>query len=565
METSKSNKNNLEGLVDKLNSDINLLDETIKKLFGKHSNQYNLDFQLSSLDSLLNFKILLVGGVCDETVRQQCGIKENFKGYVIAANGDGELFAGNKFKPEVQNELDKLKISNESMKVILENFLDNCKFEEINLKKFEILEKSEEGEEGEEIGKEEKKEGEGATGIKVKLASDNDFIKICKFMYQMLYSEKALYLKPFDNGADAMTPLRKILAKYKVFFEKIFNIENIKDYFQNLDKVECEDQTFKKLIDEFGGAGNISSKIIKVIDEVEKDKQTKENQKTQKAKKPENTKSKKNKNTKSKKTKMDWLRIRARIEEICEMVFSVGGLVSTALITLGILPWGALGIGICATLAFIGITRFIATNSWTANHNFGYERKKYFPERKEYGTGILFLFKVFIIPLISLIAGAIFVALGATGVLSLSLGLGLGIPLLGSFVIGGINLAFGFFNPQKNKTKVKSTDNLWGVYMGISAVIAAATFLGLGFGEILALPTAVALAAPLCILGMGIGFLTLFAWVVSKSGSKKLKKALENTQSEISCLGFGYFSDNKYNEHKLLLSEYDTNYGVDKE
>ena len=515
----------LADLVNYLNNKNGRLAMIIQNLFGDDSGDFE-GFQLSSLDLLLNFKIKLVAAICNEKVQQRLSIQENFKDYVINVE---------EFSESDKNKLNQLVISDESMNVILNNFLDNCKFEEIELTEFEELEKEEEEEEEEE-GEEEKK-------IKVTLYSNNDFIKICKFMYQMLYSEKELHSNQFDNGSDTMTPLREILKKYKDFFEAISRIKNIKDYFNNLEKIECEDQTFKNLIIKFGGAKNISDNIIEFINKVEKDKQAKEN----------------------KKIKMNLLKIRARIEEICEIVFSVGGLGLTALIALGILPWGALGIGICATLAFIGITRFIATNSWTACHNRKYNKESLFDRHDRYE--LYAFFKMSIIPAIFLIAGAILTAFGATGILSLSLGLSLGIPLLGSFVVGVIT----FIAHRKTliscdrSLSPKNKDNLWGLCMGIFAIIATATFLGLGFGGILALPTAIALAAPLCILAVGIGSLTLFAWGVNKYGPAKLKGWLKDYDDEISCLGFGYFKDKSHHpEHidksdnendKLLINE----------
>ena len=505
----------LADLVNYLNNKNGRLAMIIQNLFGDDSGDFE-GFQLSSLDLLLNFKIKLVAAICNEKVQQRLSIQENFKDYVINVE---------EFSESDKNKLNQLVISDESMNVILNNFLDNCKFEEIELTEFEELEKEEEEEEEEE-GEEEKK-------IKVTLYSNNDFIKICKFMYQMLYSEKELHSNQFDNGSDTMTPLREILKKYKDFFEAISRIKNIKDYFNNLEKIECEDQTFKNLIIKFGGAKNISDNIIEFINKVEKDKQAKEN----------------------KKIKMNLLKIRARIEEICEIVFSVGGLGLTALIALGILPWGALGIGICATLAFIGITRFIATNSWTACHNRKYNKESLFDRHDRYE--LYAFFKMSIIPAIFLIAGAILTAFGATGILSLSLGLSLGIPLLGSFVVGVIT----FIAHRKTliscdrSLSPKNKDNLWGLCMGIFAIIATATFLGLGFGGILALPTAIALAAPLCILAVGIGSLTLFAWGVNKYGPAKLKGWLKDYDDEISCLGFGYFKDKSHHPEQIDKSD----------
>ena len=517
------NQGLLNKLIQHLNSDQTLLAKLITDLFGDNSGDFK-DFQLSSLDLLLNFKIKLVAAICNEKVQQRLSIQENFKDYVINVE---------EFSESDKNKLNQLVISDESMNVILNNFLRNCKFEKIKLTEFEELEKGEEGEE--------------EKGIKVKLASDNDFIKICKFMYQMLYSEKELHSNQFNNGGDIMTPLRRILKKYKAFFKEISHIKNIKDYFSNLDEIECGDQTFQKLINEFGGALNIRNTIINSDVFTGKTEETKEKTKSEIQ---INIKDKVVNNDNNK-IKMNLLKIRAIIEEACEIIFSFGGLGLTALIALGILPWGMLGIGICATLAFIGMTRFIATNSWTVYHNYKYNKKDLF--NRNWNNNLLWPFKLIITPVVFLIAGAILTAFGAIGILSLSLGLSLGIPLLGSFAAGVIS----GIAPKKaiHSLDIMHKDNLWGLCMGISAVIAVATFLGLGFGGILALPTAIALAAPLCILAVGSGLLTLFAWGVNKYGPAKLKGWLKDNDGEISCLGFGYFKDKSHHPEQIDKSD----------
>ena len=253
-----------------------------------------------------------------------------------------------------------------------------------------------------------------------------------------------------------------------------------------------------------------------------------------------------------KKNPIQWLKVRAVIEEACEVIFFVGGLTLTALIVLGILPWGALGIGICATLAFIGITRFIATNSWTSDHNFNYDLVSSFTTDLQFERNRLCeILKFYIIPVISLIAGVILTALGVTEILSLGLGLSLGIPLLGASVVGVINMIVQKTGETDGSLDFQYKDNRWGMCMGIFAIIATATFLGLGFGGILALPTAIALAAPLCILAVGIGLLTLFAWSVNKYGPAKLKGWLKDMDGEISCLGFGYFKDKSHDPNQI--------------
>lgn len=74
-------------------------------------------------------------------------------------------------------------------------------------------------------------------------------------------------------------------------------------------------------------------------------------------------------NSKAKKF-ISWIDFRTKAEEILEIVLFFGGIVFIALILLEILPFGYWGIGICATLVFIGASRFILTNSFTEDHNF---------------------------------------------------------------------------------------------------------------------------------------------------------------------------------------------------
>ena len=232
-----------------------------------------------------------------------------------------------------------------------------------------------------------------------------------------------------------------------------------------------------------------------------------------------------------------WLYIRAKVEEIMEPVLFFGGGILTALIALGILPWGALGIGICATLTFIGISRFVLTNSWTWWHNRWATDKKENENKgentendneqeeqeeendilKEYeedvnkeeekqGTGfvkanttfgVVSFFKLMFIPIILAITGITFGILGATGVLGLGLALGIGIP---SLIL--VAMALVLLDLDKRNTlytqlvNIKASDSFWGVSMLVAGLLSVATFAVLGLTGVLALPTAIALGAP---------------------------------------------------------------------
>ena len=198
-----------------------------------------------------------------------------------------------------------------------------------------------------------------------------------------------------------------------------------------------------------------------------------------------------------------------------EPVLFFGGGALTALIALGILPWGALGIGICATLTFIGISRFVLTNSWTWWHNRWTEGKKENDEEnldkgnytqtneqeekgdeEKYGTGfvksdinLLKMVKYRVSPIILAVAGIVFGVLGATGVLGLGLALGIAIP---SLIFAVITLKK--FEPSKRLPY--ESDNVWGVSMLVAGLLSFATFAVLGLTGVLVLPTAIALGAP---------------------------------------------------------------------
>ena len=319
-----------------------------------------------------------------------------------------------------------------------------------------------------------------------------------------------------------------------------------------------------------------------------------------------------------KKTYEGWLSIRAKVEEIMEPVLFFGGGALTALIALGILPWGALGIGICATLTFIGISRFVLTNSWTLLHNQWPAGKKeneneventengneeeekeendddkskteeyvikiqeeeneeetdneqkenaevvYKVEEKQ-GTGfvksntILMLVKLTVSPIILAVAGIVFGVLGATGVLGLGLALGIGIP---SFILGATSLVIYLTQPESFKPHI--SDNLWGVSMLVAGLLSVATFAVLGLTGVLALPTAIALGAPglvlagsmaLIFVGTRIGF-----WVKNRG------KGADEEKEPCIFIGLSWnpewlVSKKEEVENKIMKEDFDVQY-----
>ncbi len=277
----------------------------------------------------------------------------------------------------------------------------------------------------------------------------------------------------------------------------------------------------------------------------------------------------KNKNVRE---KIDWLEIRTRAEEILELVLFLSGIVLTVLISSGILSWGAFGIGICACLIFIGISRFVATNSWLESHN-----AYYFPEQQRgwREDNQFKLLKTIIAPLVFVVIGITLIVLGSIGILSLDIGLGLGINLVFPAIFGIVIGVADFIISCKTHDpfeaeyyfNILETDNYFGICTGISGIIATVIFLSLGLGGIFSLSTAVALAAPLFILGVTIALIFLAMFVISKTDSKtleNLKNILKNDKNEISFLGLGYFAmkTDEGNEEpgKLETQEVNKNY-----
>lgn len=246
-----------------------------------------------------------------------------------------------------------------------------------------------------------------------------------------------------------------------------------------------------------------------------------------------------------------WISFRAKTEEIMELVLIFGGGTLTALITLGILPFGVLGIGICGTLTFIGASRLILTNSFLGAHG-KYDGGQGFVTNafvKEL-TGIL---KFYIIHVLFSIVGVGIVVLGLTGALgvSLSLGLGFGVPIFALGLIGIINyVAIKLDKTNHNKEgcvwDFRHSDNLFGVFMMISGITAGVTFGTLGLTNTLPWMTALALGTPLVSFALVIGIIFAVTGIGYKLKNKKkeiISNDINNSDDEKSCrflsLGFG--------------------------
>ncbi len=245
------------------------------------------------------------------------------------------------------------------------------------------------------------------------------------------------------------------------------------------------------------------------------------------------------------KLEIDWIKIRTRAEEISELILFLLGIVLTVLISVGILSWGALGIGICALLIFIGTSRFVATNSWSDNHNDNNKDKIYSFIDKSYDDDEEHqYFTKFIFSIGGTVVSVVLIGLVLFNILSPILGLTIVVPMLSASIVGVINGTCLSCNERFNRWMPEISDNYWGICIGISGIVATATFLGLGLGGILSLSTAVALVAPLFIFSLTIDLIFLTMFVISKTGPKtleNLKNILKNDKNEISFLGLGYF------------------------
>ena len=248
---------------------------------------------------------------------------------------------------------------------------------------------------------------------------------------------------------------------------------------------------------------------------------------------------------KGRKLKINWIKIRTRAEEISELILFLLGIVLTVLISVGILSWGALGIGICALLIFIGASRFVATNSWSDNHNDNNKDKIYsfidrsYDDDEEHQYLTKFIFSI-----IGSVISVALIGLVLFNILSPILGLTIGVPILSASIAGVINGACLLRNERFNRWMPEISDNYWGTCIGISGIIATVTFLGLRLTGLLSLSTAVALVTPLFIFSLAINLIFLAMFVISKTDPKtleNLKNILKNDKNEISFLGLGYF------------------------
>ena len=246
------------------------------------------------------------------------------------------------------------------------------------------------------------------------------------------------------------------------------------------------------------------------------------------------------------KLKINWMKIRTRAEEILELILFLLGIVLTVLISSGILSWGAFGIGICALLIFIGASRFVATNSWSDNHNDNNKDKIYSFIDKSYDDDEehQYLTK-FIFSIGGSVISVVLIGLVLFSVLSPILGFAIGVPILSASIVGVINGTCLSCNERFNRWMPEISDNYWGICIGISGIVATATVLSLGFAGILSLSTAIALVIPLFIFSFTIGLIFLAMFVISKTDPKtleNLKNILKNDKNEISFLGLGYFA-----------------------
>ena len=169
----------------------------------------------------------------------------------------------------------------------------------------------------------------------------------------------------------------------------------------------------------------------------------------------------------------------------------------TALIASGVLLWGPIGLGICATLGFIGASHLFGTASWLSvyyNDNNGH------PWFKDAGNGWNFfaaIIKFIVLPIIFALGGISLVVLGSLGIMGLGLGLGLGIPSIVAALFA-FNYLFG------DHYKEGLMRGVWLACMAVAGMIAAATFFILGLAGILAWSSVLAFGVPAAIAAIVI-------------------------------------------------------------
>ncbi len=268
----------------------------------------------------------------------------------------------------------------------------------------------------------------------------------------------------------------------------------------------------------------------------------------------------------------NWICFRTKVEELLEPVLFLGGIALTVLISLGILPFGAVGIGICSMITFFSASRFLTTNSWSEDHNYRYDQEKIsLIDEKEYKETRL---TKLIFSLVGIIAGIALLALGAVGVFGFGLGFAVGMPILAPSICGVVKECLHRYddymsqkakakkNDYKTKFNVSESDNVQSVSTAISGAIVAGVSLGLGFGGVLALPVAIAVAVPLTAFSALIVLVHLFLFGLTKTDAKSftgLKNRLKVEDDEeddknkfkLSLFGIGFYKCEIDNERKL--------------
>lgn len=223
----------------------------------------------------------------------------------------------------------------------------------------------------------------------------------------------------------------------------------------------------------------------------------------------------------------DWIKFRTKTEELLEPILFFGGTTLTVLISLGILPFGGVGIAICSMLTFFSASRFLATNSWSNDHNFSQNANN----PKSIGLvqdnkydDVSPIKRIFSI--IGILAGIVLPVFGAVGVFGLGFGFALGVPIFSASVIGLASIKMYEDNKNENhksEYQVDESDNVWSVFTAILGVIATGMSLCLGLGGVLALPISIAIAVPSAVFAVLIGLIHLAMFYLSKTGPESCK------------------------------------------
>ena len=186
-----------------------------------------------------------------------------------------------------------------------------------------------------------------------------------------------------------------------------------------------------------------------------------------------------------------------RVLEISMALFFLVGVTLTALIASGVLALGSIWLGVFATLGFLGASHFFGTASWTRlYYDSDCPNDSARPCLKEINETVSFItsiLKLYVLPLVFALGGIALVVLGSMGILGLGLGLGLGIPS----IVASLSWFIIFFNNDlKDPKKEGFMRRIWTSYIAVVGMLAAATFLILGFAGILAWPSVLAFGLP---------------------------------------------------------------------